>query len=296
MPGDGPSVWQRGLTAARRLGRTITRADQRQASADMKRWNDLMWEPGGHVLRNKFGARDSVQLQFAEYRASAVREGEIDRGEVFITRSFDEQHVKALHGHLFQDVYDWAGKFREVDIAKGKPFAPNQAIGAWVENTRQFIYSQDWKNMSREQFVQAAATVYAHYNVAHPFREGNGRTGKLLMKQLSELTPYRIDYDRVEKAVWNQASMESRPHNPWTTAPDPRPLVPVFDAITVERNPQPVATQEQAREVTVDLQKAGSLYQTNHPQTAGQPQVSAGERPAYRGPAVEPTHGRERGD
>lgn len=69
---------------------------------------------------------------------------------------------------------------------------------------------------------------------AHPFREGNGRTSKLFMQHVAEQSRFAFDYARVTPEVWNQGSALSGP-DLYSYAPDPRSLVPVFDAITVDR-------------------------------------------------------------
>jgi cell filamentation protein len=105
--------------------------------------------------------------------------------------------------------------------------------------------------MDREQFAIAAAEVFAYVNHAHPFREGNGRTSKLFMQHVAELSPFRIDYSagasQVTAEVWNQASMMAGP-DLGTYEPVPASLVPVFRALTVD-GPAPAApaTPEQSR-------------------------------------------------
>ncbi|MEV6288366.1 Fic family protein [Kribbella sp. NPDC051770] len=225
----------------------------------IERWNRLLTEPGGNVLRNKLGLTDADRLRAAEYRIRAMRQGELQRGEVDIPRTSDLPHLQAIHQHLFQDVYEWAGQTRDVDLVKdGQPFVEHGWAPQWIENTGSKMRGVDWPNISREDFVRTAATAYAELNLAHPFREGNGASTKLFLQQMTEGAPYRIDYDRVEKNAWNQASMDSRVQSLQTRTVQPGQLVQVFDQIVVDRE-QPAAAA-----VDPELAKAIALQNSTY--------------------------------
>ena len=151
-----------------------------EVSPEKQRWNAYFWEPGG-CLRNKLDIKNPIELHFAEYRLRAVRQGEIDRGEVDVPRTYDKAHLQAIHQHMFQDVYDWAGQFRDVGITKkGNPFVPAELLDKWTGKVAAKVNDKDWSTMSREEFVQGIAEVYSYQNLTHPFREGNGRISRLL--------------------------------------------------------------------------------------------------------------------
>ena len=92
--------------------------------------------------------------------------------------------------------------------------------------------------MDRRQFATTAAEVFAYVNHAHPFREGNGRAGKLFMQQVSELSRYKLEYSPelsgVTREMWNNASAMSRP-DLGSYAPVPDTLIPVFERMTAVR-------------------------------------------------------------
>lgn len=73
---------------------------------------------------------------------------------------------------------------------------------------------------------------------AHPFREGNGRTGKVFMEHVAERSRFTLDFGQVTPDVWNQASQLSRP-DMFSYAPEPASLVPVFRAIAAPRTSGP---------------------------------------------------------
>lgn len=94
-------------------------------------------------------------------------------------------------------------------------FAHPADVPQYLSDANRIIRGADWSTMDRDQFASAAAEVYAYVNQAHPFREGNGRSGKLFMQHVAELSPFRIDYSPavsgVSPELWNQASMLSGP-------------------------------------------------------------------------------------
>ena len=143
--------------------------------SEQQRWDAYFIRPHSDVLRNKLGLRNFWKLREAEYKLRVVRQLEIAQGVVEIPRTFDAAHLRALHKHLLQDVFEWAGKFRDLPLRKnGKGFVAHQELETWLDDLGRRIRAKDWPNMSRREFVENIAAVYAEVNVAHPFREGTG--------------------------------------------------------------------------------------------------------------------------
>jgi cell filamentation protein len=132
-------------------------------------WADYFW-PNSTVLRNKLGIIDADGLHDAEYRLAAVRRMEIARGLAPIAETYDAEHLKALHGWLFQDVYEWAGQIRDVPISKMTDFAPLDRIGDCLQNAAGLVAETRWQDLSDDGFASAAAEVFSWTNWAHPFR------------------------------------------------------------------------------------------------------------------------------
>lgn len=82
-------------------------------------------------------------------------------------------------------------------------------------------------------FIELTAQVYAAMNWAHPFREGNGRASRLFLDRQIADASWKLDDSRIEPAVWNAASKESRPA--LYGVPSHYPLLPVFAQITIHR-------------------------------------------------------------
>lgn len=240
---------------------------------------------GEGTLRNLFDERDARVLARLEYGRTSGRAAQIGNGEVDIPRTFDGAHLRAIHGHLFQDVYEWAGEYRTVNMSKG----PGRGFGdvktgevdRYLSDVRQLVTSTDWAHISRNDFIAAASTTFAYVNQAHPFREGNGRTSKVFMAHVAEQSPYRFDFARVSPEQWNAASAMSRP-DMFSYAPEPASLVPVFAAVTVERNapdagPDRTAAVRSALSASYPRSAAAATRQTPQQGTAAR-RGSAGYR------------------
>lgn len=165
--------------------------------------------PGLDVLKNKRDIRDAATLQKFEYRRSALRELELIQTP--IQGNFDLEHLKAIHKHLFQDVYEWAGKERTVFISKGgSRFAHPDHIESYGALVHRELKGKNFlRGLEKEQFVEELSKHYAEVNALHPFREGNGRSTRTYIAQLSKEAGYELDYSKVDKERWNEAAKRS---------------------------------------------------------------------------------------
>ena len=144
------------------------------------------------ALENKLGITDSFELAQMEERLSKTRALELfEKGllDTFEVGTF--QGLAQIHKYLFDEIYDFAGQLRTVNIAKGNfRFAPVLYLEAALENIGR---------MPQTTFDEIIEK-YVEMNVAHPFREGNGRSTRLwldaiLKKELRQV----IDWSRVDK-------------------------------------------------------------------------------------------------
>ena len=199
------------------------------------------------TLRNLFGERDAETLRDLEYGAADRRSVELRIGIADVPRTFDAQHIRSIHGYLFQDVYEWAGRDRTVNMVKQWPpelgrgfteFLAPARISGYLDDVHQRISAVPWAELDRDQFALAAADIFARCNFAHSAREGNGRTVKLFMQHVAELSRFELDYNPqrsgVTSEVWNRASVLTIP-DPGSDTPVPGEMVPVFKALAVDR-------------------------------------------------------------
>ncbi len=145
------------------------------------------------VLANKLNIQNQLELNKAEEKISKQKakkffeSGEINRIEIGTFKGLSQ-----IHSYLFGDIYDFAGKLRDVNIAKGNfRFAPLMYLPQSLEN----IDAMPQNNF--EQIIEK----YVEMNIAHPFREGNGRATRIwldliLKKELKQV----IDLNEVDKA------------------------------------------------------------------------------------------------
>ena len=159
--------------------------------------------PGTDVLKNKLGLRDQASLDYHERELITQRISEgVPAGD------FDMQHLRAIHRHLFQDVYDWAGELRTVEIAKGgEQFQFRQYIETGIADIHRRLQRDNYlKGRSDSEFCQKAGAILGDVNYVHPFREGNGRTQLQYLKQLAEQAGHPLDLTRLAPARWIEAS------------------------------------------------------------------------------------------
>lgn len=200
------------------------------------------------VLHNKLGITDGAQLHEVEYQLTRIRALELQLEP--IPGKFDLEHLKAIHKHLFKDVYDWAGREREINVSKKSltepgwktVFAAKGDIGE--QAGRAFAISSErnhLKGMDTEAFVEGVTQVYAQWNAAHPFPEGNGRALNTMLTQLAREAGHEIDFRRMPGDFWLDAAEKSLQRvsldNPALTRPaDTSEIKEIFEYVT---DPQP---------------------------------------------------------
>lgn len=159
--------------------------------------------PGTRVLKNKLEIRDVEALDTAERRITAVRARQgVPAGD------FDLKHLRAIHHHLFQDVYDWAGQVRSVEITKGgSQFQFRKYIETGMADVHRRIVGNGYlRGLKADAFAAEAGPIMGDVNYVHPFREGNGRTQLLYLEQLARQAGHRINLRRLERDAWIEAS------------------------------------------------------------------------------------------
>lgn len=144
------------------------------------------------AFENKLGITDSAQLAREEEKISKAK-----AKELFESGILDSLHpgtyvtLARIHEFLFDEIYDFAGKMRTVNIAKGNfRFAPLMYLQVSLENIDKMPQS------SYDEIIEK----YVEMNIAHPFREGNGRSMRIwldliLKKELHQV----IDWSKVDK-------------------------------------------------------------------------------------------------
>ncbi|GHU66177.1 Fic family protein [Spirochaetia bacterium] len=149
-------------------------------------------DPETGVLRNLGNITDRNALEFAESAAHAKRSMELEINPIKITDSFS---LFSIHKHLFQDVYKWAGQKRTVEISKaGKQFFPLDHFDTALVYIDNLI--SDYHKLQKKDITKIAhrlADILDTVNELHPFREGNGRTQRELIRSLALEKGYTLN-------------------------------------------------------------------------------------------------------
>ena len=161
------------------------------------------------VLRNRLNIADEVTLEEAEADLAAIRSYELSRSP--LEGSFDLAHLRAIHRHLFGDVYEWAGELRKIDISKGgNPFAHWAHIESAAEPIfRQLAQEHHLSGLGPDAFSERAAYYLGEMNALHPFREGNGRAQREFISHLAHANGYYIAWEHVSRAEMLTAAIHA---------------------------------------------------------------------------------------
>jgi len=171
--------------------------------------DDVYCIPGTAVLKNKAGITDQEQLDEFEGDFTAIRLLELTQNPV--EGSFDLAHLCKIHQYLFQDVYEWAGEVRTVDIIRGDSrFCNVRHIQSYSNTVFSALAAEKYLvNLEPKVFANRLAYYLSEINAIHPFREGNGRVQRLFISQLAKQTGYSLDYSALDQAELYPVMQES---------------------------------------------------------------------------------------
>lgn len=144
------------------------------------------------VLENKLAIMDSAELARIEEKISKKRAKELfESGALNRMEAGTFETLAEIHKYLFEEIYDFAGEIRNVNISKGNfRFAPVMYLQAAIENIEKMPQS------TYDEIIEK----YVEMNAAHPFREGNGRSTRIwldliLKKEINKV----VDWSKVDK-------------------------------------------------------------------------------------------------
>ncbi|MDA8086722.1 MAG: Fic family protein [Nitrospiraceae bacterium] len=164
---------------------------------------EAQYEPGsrGRVLKNKLGIKSKKEMDRAEFEAQLLALKRL-AGMFNITHRFTAKDICRIHKVWLGDIYEWAGKYRRVNLSKGEfPFAGAAQIPRLMQD---FERAELKKNTpcnfkTLEETARAIATVHVELVLIHPFREGNGRAARLLADLMAMQANYPpLDYGSIK--------------------------------------------------------------------------------------------------
>lgn len=142
----------------------------------LKAWNEYFY-PNTEVLINKLNIRDYDELEKTDIEYSFKRLVEL--GDMPLKGNFDKLHLINIHEYLFQDLYDWAGKYRTVFMGKNSSYFDEvNNIDIYLDDAFDLMKKEIKEVYNYYDFVRFLAKYYVILLNIHPFRDGNGRTIK----------------------------------------------------------------------------------------------------------------------
>ena len=173
----------------------------------MRESGDRYYDLTTGTLYNLVGAETPSELARLETPLVENRMGLLDDDPVRC--SGDLAHLLEVHRRLFQDVYQWAGQLRTVDMRKanGDYFAPHQTLMESTNSMLEAVSDEDMlRGLSEDHFVERLAHHFDQLNYLHPFREGNGRTQRVYWAQVAEAAGHPLDWRSVSAGTNSSAS------------------------------------------------------------------------------------------
>lgn len=156
------------------------------------------------VLKNKLNIITEEKLKEYETKMVALKLASIDKAD--FKRTYDEEHLKAIHKYLFEDVYDFAGQYRLENITKDNfIFSQYQYIDENIKEVFKKTNIQSLEDLPFEELIIKLSDFMTDLNVLHPFREGNGRATREFIREFLdklgfEINWFEIDYNDILRA------------------------------------------------------------------------------------------------
>lgn len=171
-------------------------------------WDSKYCYPNSSVLKNRLGIQDAERLSEAERRVTAINILEIMYRPV--RGRLDFKHLCAIHRAVFRDIFDWVGKPRTANNAKGNPFCMSNVIHEYADSIFNKLKADGYLlGKPAEEMPEALTWYLSEINVLHPFREGNGRAQRIFIGYLAQCAGYHVDFSDVSSKEMLEASVSS---------------------------------------------------------------------------------------
>ena len=171
--------------------------------------NSIYCYKGTNVLINKLDIKDTKKLLEYESKITAAKLLALRKQK--INGKFDVNHLLDIHKFLFEDIYPFAGKFRNENIAKDNfMFAQYEYIEEELKRILNELEKEDFlEGYDKQKLSNRLAYYMSELNVLHPFREGNGRTIREFIRQLALKNGYKFNIKNVNPKEMLEASIKS---------------------------------------------------------------------------------------
>lgn len=171
--------------------------------------NSIYCYKDSDVLVNKFDIHDNKKLEEIERKIVLAKLYELRQNRQI--GNFDISHFVGIHKFLFEDIYPFAGLFRNENIAKGNfSFAEWEYIEDELKKLLDQLKEENYlQNLDRDTFIKRLSYYMAELNVLHPFREGNGRTIREFIRQLAYRNGYVLNLKNINPKEMLHACIRS---------------------------------------------------------------------------------------
>ena len=170
-----------------------------------KNWNNYFIE-GTNVLKNKLGITDKTILMNKEIEITFFKLLELHLNPICM--NFDSVHLKSIHYYLFNEIYEFAGKYRDVYMEKNNSyFASVNQIEPRLEEIFSSMNNEVNTITSKYQFACFLAEYYVQLLYVHPFREGNGRTIREFIREFANEKSKNLSFGEIYFS-WNNIDEE----------------------------------------------------------------------------------------
>ncbi|MBF4592062.1 Fic/DOC family protein [Curtobacterium sp. VKM Ac-1395] len=239
-------------------------------ATEAERWDGYLDLRTG-MLRTLSAEPIATAEKLREFEDGRVEDRRIEFLDEPFQGDFDLPHLQAIHRHLFQDVYPWAGEIRTVGISKGgQGFLPPEHVGFVVDGAARLMRDDGMlrPGMETDKWSSLLAERFNDVNEAHPFREGNGRTQRLYFDQVAEAGGKTIHWNVLTKEQNIAVSHAARDGD----------LAPLREALSVMVTDRMDPLALQRAKQAAEAMRASSATRSGPSQARG---AGAGERAYY---------------
>ncbi len=168
-------------------------------------WNSYFY-PGTTTLKNKLGIIDQEELKQREAEITFEKLVELYMNP--IEGNFDIDHWKQIHKYLFEDLYEWAGEYRYVNMQKETGFTDIRNLNTYLDAEFKLMNAEINNIYSTYTLAAFLAEYYVHLMAIHPFREGNGRSCREFLREFvanktknAPCGPHELDWTQFDGDV-----------------------------------------------------------------------------------------------
>lgn len=161
--------------------------------------------PGTGVLRNKLGITDSAALLKATTDSTVLRLAELHASP--IRGGFDTAHLQAIHHHLYQDLYDWAGELRSIDANNVSASQVEKSLNSVLDRLAR---ENHLKGLSAEEWTRSASAYLYDLRTVQPFLAGNTNTLQEFAVELARKNNLSLQWDATPSIASDSIALVSQ--------------------------------------------------------------------------------------